>query len=201
MSTVGWLETCDTPWPHKIITGMLAPVDYHAVIQHLPPLVEMRPLGKSTTRYLYWLVEDGVVSPDLPPFWYAFVKFPLQALRISIETLFGVKGSYIGAELVYDKPGYSLGPHTDRPERLITTVTYLHQVGPKLSQQLGTVLYSNPTPDPLGKGHKLTSDFVKAKVIPYAPNTALCFERTDNSYHGVEPIPTERWSLAIDIFK
>jgi len=39
--------------------------------------------------------------------------------------------------------------------------------------------------------------------MPFVPNSAFCFVKTNNSFHGVEPLEkedTDRWALLFDIY-
>jgi hypothetical protein len=37
--------------------------------------------------------------------------------------------------------------------------------------------------------------------VPYAPNAALIFERTDWTYHAVMRTDAPRWTLSFDVFR
>lgn len=85
-------------------------------------------------------------------------------------------------------PDYYLGPHTDRYEKIITCVFYM----PERTEldHLGTALY-----DPLEAGftcrgtvHHDPAKFVLREIVPFRPNSAFIFARSDVLFHGVERI-------------
>lgn len=190
------------PWPHILVKNIF-PDDYYAdMLSNVPHHSEgqWNKLGKAM-RYLYWIEKDGVPELDIHPFWAGLRSDLFPMLREELEAKFQVKGSYYGGELLADFPGYTIMPHTDTTDKLITGLFYL----PKDDRfaKHGTTLYKNDTPDPTGKGHRATAEFVPRVVTPYVPNTALFFLRTDVSYHGVvkTPPPVERLILAFDVFR
>jgi hypothetical protein len=188
------------PWPHLQVLNVFPDDFYAAMLDQLPSKEQMEPLGQSTpTRRLYWLVKDGTAAVGVLPFWNAFCAVLFPQLRLELETKFNVECGYVGAELVNDFPTYYIGPHTDAANKLITGLFYLPRTDENAKQ--GTQLYSGTEADPRGKGHKFSDEFKLVKPIPYVPNTALFFKRTDISFHGVRPTPVERWSLAYDLFR
>lgn len=192
-----------SPWEHTVVSEVFAPELYAKMRSNFPTIEEMRPLGKSTTRYIYWLRDKGS-DFAVSPFWDWFRDAILPVIVSAVVTKFGYSNIVrtTGAELVLDLGGYRLGPHTDTPDRAITSVFYLPDPGMSPDPARGTSLYYNPIPDPAGKGHKLTADFKRVAVVPYAPNAGLIFPRTDLSYHGVEGGHSlVRWTLAVDVFR
>jgi hypothetical protein len=107
-------------------------------------------------------------------------------------------------QLVHDKKNYSLGPHTDQPSKVVSVLIYL----PKDHKQIltGTSIYMPKDPSKLNTElphlHYLRDDFYKVITMPYMPNSAFCFIKTNNSFHGVEKLEmeeTDRWSLQYNI--
>ena len=85
-------------------------------------------------------------------------------------------------------PGYYLGPHTDRYEKIVTCVFFMAE-RPGLDH-LGTALYR-----PLEEGftcrgivHHDPKKFAVDEVMPFRPNSAFIFARSDVLFHGVEPM-------------
>lgn len=186
------------PWPHIMVANVFQDNFYKLILSKLPKPENMEPLGRTTpNRLLYWLEKKGE-RPPLTLFWEEFRAELFDDLWMTLEDKLAVVGKVTGAEIVHDLPGYNLGPHTDSKDKLITGLFYLPRSEEDAKQ--GTVLFKCSIPDPRGKGHRFSSDFVKFKVIPFLPNSALFFVRTDISYHGVYPTLAERWSLAFDVF-
>jgi len=97
--------------------------------------------------------------------------------------------------LIKDSPPYSIGPHTDSPARVLSLIAYIGE------GQDGTSLYKPKDPKFKCEGgpHHDRKKFKKVKTIPYHKNTALVFLKTDHSFHGVEPIKSDRHVLLYDI--
>ena len=98
----------------------------------------------------------------------------------------------IGVELMYDRSGFELAPHTDGARKLVTGLLYVADPGDPV--ELGTVLYEPLRPDFSSSGRGLTShDQVRPFArAPYVANAFLSFARTDRSLHGVEATASEQ---------
>ena len=97
-----------------------------------------------------------------------------------------------------DRAGYSIGPHTDSPRRLLTMMVYLPE--DREHTHLGTSVY-RPLEDGrvcAGEAHHAFDGFEVVKTAPYLPNSAFGFMKTDNSFHGVSAMADdyERDTLA-----
>ena len=86
-----------------------------------------------------------------------------------------------------DVKGYSLGPHTDYSGKVATLLFYLPDstnAGP-----WGTSIYAPKSSQKiLADRHYYREDFNLVQTFPFAPNTMFGFLRTENSWHGVEPL-------------
>jgi len=92
------------------------------------------------------------------------------------------------ALVVRDRTTYTLPPHTDAPDKVLSFLFYLP---PDASMaQLGTSLY-------VPKDRQLTcrggmrypfDQFRRVRTMEYLPNTLFAFMKTPDSFHGVEPI-------------
>ena len=108
------------------------------------------------------------------------------------------------ALLVQDITNYKLGPHTDTPHKVITLLFYL----PKDTSQshMGTSIYvpKEPTFRCPGGPHYPHEGFERLWSMPFLPNSLFAFFKTDNSFHGVEPVRDEgcrRWLLLYDLYE
>ena len=92
------------------------------------------------------------------------------------------------AILIRDRTNYVLGPHTDNPSRLAVLIIYLPETDK--NPHLGTSIYvpKDPKMTCIGTSHYNHSDFDRVFTAPYKPNSAIAFVKTDNSFHGVEPL-------------
>lgn len=201
LQTIEESRVSPEPWPHLSVANIFPDDFYEEMLANLPDVSQMEVLGKSTpNRFLYWIERKGE-HLRVAPFWEDLHGELADALWMSLEYKLDVAGAGVvtGSELLHDIPGYSLGPHTDTIDKLITGLVYLPQTNDHAKE--GTVLYKCATPDPRGKGHKLTGEFTPVKTASYVRNNALFFVRTDVSYHGVRKSPIKRWLLAFDVFR
>lgn len=86
-----------------------------------------------------------------------------------------------------DETGYALGPHTDGPAKVVSVLSYLTHA---LRPQLGTSIY-RPKQEGFtsaGGPHLPREDFDLLATLPYAPNILVAFPKTDDCFHGVEPV-------------
>ena len=107
-------------------------------------------------------------------------------------------------QVVNDKKNYSLGPHTDQPSKVISLLIYLPKNRTQIST--GTSIYMPKDPSKINPElqhlHYPREDFYNVITMPYAPNSAFCFIKTNNSFHGVEKLEmedTDRWSLQYNV--
>ena len=94
-------------------------------------------------------------------------------------------------EVIEDRSGYALAPHTDTHRKLVTTLIYLAEPG--ADETLGTSIYALEDPKKLGpevrNGARMPREaFAAVSRVPYRPNTALIFAPGMQSFHGVEAV-------------
>ena len=87
---------------------------------------------------------------------------------------------------------YYLGPHTDRSEKVFTCLFYFPERDGL--EHLGTTLYRPLDPGFACSGlvHHDPSHFAATETLPYRPNSALIFARTDVMFHGVRALTSEQ---------
>ncbi|MCA9010843.1 MAG: hypothetical protein KDB01_13925, partial [Planctomycetaceae bacterium] len=92
--------------------------------------------------------------------------------------------AYLRVEVIADRKGFWLKPHTDIKEKLMSMLVYANVCGE--SESLGTDIYDN--------------DLQLVKTIPYRHNIAYLFAPADDTWHGLElkEIKRERRSLLIN---
>lgn len=106
-----------------------------------------------------------------------------------------VETSVTDSLLVQDRPGYSIGPHTDAPQKIVSGLLYLPEPGVLSDPRLGTSLYiavGEKQSCPGGPHHDRDDpEFLFEEVFraPYLPNVFVTFLKTERSFHGVEPVP------------
>lgn len=121
-------------------------------------------LNALVSRYHHILVQTGRISES-------------KTLNVYPENL-----------LVRDRTNYAIGPHSDAPHRLLSMLVYLPPDDSLID--LGTSVYRPKDPNFRCEGgpHYNFESFDRVKTAPFLPNTAFCFLKTNNSFHGVEPI-------------
>ena len=212
------------PFEHIYVQDVFPSEFYHSLLSNLPEkehYSSIEKLGRVSKghyleRSLFPLVEESIhlLPIEKKTFWLNFLnmfaskEFEQAALFVFadlIEEKFGSlatqpKLKWV-VELVKDTANYSIGPHTDIPEKIITLIFYL----PENSQHphIGTSLFAPKNvdySDPHGHHHHFEG-FKLITTMPYTPNTMFGFIRQDTSWHGVVPIkePIERNSLTFQL--
>ena len=90
--------------------------------------------------------------------------------------------------LVRDGRDYHIGPHTDAVWKVVSLLFYLPLDG--WNRACGTSVYlpKDPTFTCGGGPHYEFEDFDRIFTAPFVPNSCFGFFKTNNSFHGVEPI-------------
>lgn len=211
------------PYPHFYIPDVFPADFYRQLQQNLPdpqamiPIEQARQLKGYKERFVLGL--DAKNLATLPAakqaFWSDFAgwlvganfrSLVLKKFQPFIDQRFaGSDGMEFHDEalLVQDITNYKLGPHTDTPRKVVTMLFYLP---PDESQlHMGTSMYLPRDPGFTCPGgpHHAHDKFVRLHTHPFAPNSMFAFFKTDNSFHGVEPVADpdcRRWLLLYDIF-
>jgi|TARA_B110000208_G_scaffold160601_1_gene195816 hypothetical protein len=195
------------PFPHLYYENVFPDNFYSRLIKSLPdfpvydPISKVRPVIKT---------DGGVAFPDrfvitidndmksLGPDWdVARDVIRSQATHIGLLSKFNdiiqnrlTEQTNVEPDsiLIRDRTNYVLGPHTDNPARLAVLIIYLPENNE--NQHLGTSLYvpKDPMMTCPGTSHYNHSDFDRVFTAPYKPNSAVAFVKTENSFHGVEPL-------------
>lgn len=199
------------PFPHIYVESVFPPEFYAALRRNWPDsqyLVSLADTGR-VTKGTY---AERFIMPLEPPevdklpegsrqFWTNVAQW-LHARRF-LDAMIGKFDRYVrerfGGSLadvyllaeslvVRDHTNYNLGPHTDKQNRLMSLLFYCPDDASR--KHLGTSIYTPRDPDfrcPGGPHHP-HSMFQKVATMEYRPNTLFAFMKTDNSFHGVEPI-------------
>jgi hypothetical protein len=210
------------PYPHFYVEGVF-PDDFYATLQKmLPEPDDMLPIGEVRAVRGYdkrFVLELGSNQLDALPkekqiFWQELCRW-LIAGRFSgvvtskfaqhLRKRFGGQPAelYDEALLVQDTTDYSLGPHTDAARKVITMLFYLPR--DESQRHLGTSLYvpKDPAFSSYDGPHFPRDRFDRVWTMPFVPNALFAFVKTDQSFHGVEPIADadcRRWLLLYDIY-
>ena len=101
-------------------------------------------------------------------------------------------------------PGYFLGPHTDRKEKVITCVFYCPERDDM--EYLGTAMYQPKEKGFKCKGvvHHNPENFIYTHTVPCKKNSVLIFFRDDELFHGVEKLTekddSERFNIQFNLW-
>ncbi|HYE36630.1 hypothetical protein [Methylocaldum sp.] len=199
------------PFPHFYITDIFPEDFYKALLKFLPSNSQFKrldetgtvPKGSYPERFICSLSDlnqNEEFSAEHLDFWRQlsswingtrFQNVLLQKFHKDIKQRFDKDIKLVienDVRLIRDFSNYSIPPHTDTQRKLISLLFYLpHDDSLK---HLGTSIYS-PTDESFvcnGGTHHSFSEFKKVTTAPFTPNSLFGFLRTDNSFHGVEPI-------------
>jgi len=187
-------ELLTYPFPHFYAKDCFPEFFYRHLLHHLPADYKQNGEGKYHGRtfgvppdFLNWMLDPVFAQTLIGKFhpWAAkrFQQDPL-VLRPEIR-------------MVRDCKGYHISPHTDAAWKVISLLFYLplepnfRESGPfpPLPND-GTSLYipNDPTFTCPGGPHHRSDQFQLLKTFPFVRNTCFGFWKTNNSFHGVEPI-------------
>jgi len=218
------------PYPHCFVPNVF-PADFYAELQrNLPdsaamvPIEEARQVKGYKERFVLELHKPehiAALPESKQQFWRnvaewmtgngsdrlgRFGQFMMNKFQPFVQNrlknLNGIK-FYDEAVLVEDVTNYKIGPHSDSPVKVITLLFYLPQDDSQA--HLGTSIYLHKDPNFRGAGgpHYPFEWFNRVTTMPFLPNSLFTFVKTDNSFHGVEPVldaDCKRWLLLFDVF-
>ena len=198
------------PYPHIYVRDVFPSDYYWALREHIPPDSQFLTLT-SLNRVAEGYPDSRQVIPFTPErlghlpepyrgFWNrqaswmldgSFGQAVLPKFIQGLQQRFGDLSAYHfydEALLVKDTSTYSLGPHTDNLKKVASFLFYLP--GDDSMGHLGTTIYAPKDPEfrSIGGDHYGFEHFVPMMTLPFLPNSLFAFLKTDNSFHGVEPI-------------
>jgi hypothetical protein len=199
------------PFPHLYVESVFPDEFYRAMRSHWPGSSSLISLAK-TGRVTAGAYPDRFIMAFRPPeieklpqgqreFWSglhswfmgeSFLRALLQKFGPQIQKRFGdTIGRYsfgVDSLIVRDRVNYQLGPHTDAPHKLLSLLFYCPD--DDSMKDLGTTIYVPIDPGFRCPGvqHYQNDMFNKVRTMEYRPNSLFAFFKTDNSFHGVEPI-------------
>lgn len=198
------------PYPHIYVREIFPPDFYQELRAHLPPpeaYKNLKSMGRVSTDYpdtrlVLPLTPDNVERLDEPfaSFWTWFAREFLTGdlLREMLSHFGGFLEKRWGHPenlqfqdevlVVQDHSTYALEPHTDTLKKVLSFLFYLP--ADDSMPHLGTSIYAPREPGFIcTKGlHYPFDGFHHVTTMPYLPNALFAFVRTNNSFHGVEPI-------------
>ena len=210
------------PFPHFESCPVFPGPYYKELLVNLPDDDAYTPAGETGLVTSSAYKERGIISLEGPnlanlpdairPFWImlsrkllarAFMEQLVEPFDRDIKMRFAEKTSlsiWPNAYLCRDWPGYSLGPHTDSYQKVVSLIFYLPEN--TKSPELGTSLYIPRDRDFKCEGgpHYNFADFTRVKTLPYIPNTVFGFVKSTQSFHGVEPLCAQHRSRDVLLY-
>lgn len=202
------------PYPHYYLENVFPEDFYRTLVSHLPSSQAYQNLFEITTLKLDHFrfrdqrdLGDGWTAalPDkLRIFWESFnewflgpefARAVLHSFAAPMRARFGEEGAWpavsVEAQLIRHQAGYFLQPHSDANSKLVVLLIYL--ASDASAPHLGTSIYrpKDPSFRCPDSAHHPFEDFINVGTAPYLPNSMLAFERSDRSFHGVEPLADE----------
>lgn len=218
--TVNNAPVRDFPYPHIYVPEVF-PKDFYAELQaNLPqsemmtPIAEARAVKGYKERFVFDVSGDADrLTPTQQAFWASvnhllrsgpFRRAMTAKFQATINKRFEGQRVMLGDEilLVEDITKYALGPHSDAVTKVVTVLFYLPR--DESQSHLGTSIYIPKDRNwrcPGGPHHSFDA-FDRVATMPFMPNSMFAFVKTDNSFHGVEPVTdpdVRRWLLLYDI--
>ena len=199
------------PYPHLYVESVFPEAYYRSIRRYWPGSSSLVSLAK-TGRVIAGLYAERFVMPFTLPevdklpqeqrdFWHDFHSWFMgeHFLRVLLDKFgpyvrkrFGAAISRydfsVDSLIVRDHVNYNLGPHTDAPQKLFSLLFYCPD--DDTGRHLGTSIYTpiDPKFRCPGTAHHQRDMFNKVKTMDYRPNSLFAFFKTDNSFHGVEPL-------------
>jgi len=198
------------PFPHFYIHPIFPDPYYRTLRERLPDLSTYRrldetgtvPKGSDPERFIC-AVEDLEESESIAEgssFWAdlndwlmgpEFARLLMYKFREGIAQRFGAAArvdTTTDARLVRDHTHYTIPPHTDAPQKLVSLLFYLPPDESMLD--LGTSIFApkDPAFRCEGTSRYRFEKFDKVATMNYRPNSLFAFFKTDRAFHGVDRI-------------
>lgn len=210
-------ETAVRPQPHAhtYVDGVFPANFYRTLRDHMPATEAYTALAGSDKmagadyamrfNFLLDATHRARTTPAIADFWQdmasklfneEFVAAMLDRHRPDIEARLereGMEWPELKTKmiLVHDRSSDGVKIHTSAPSNLITFLFYLPEDDRYAAH--GTALYHPKDPNMRcwGGPHYDHADFDHVWTAPYRPNSLFMFVKTDQSFHGVEPVHVE----------
>jgi len=214
------------PFPHLFVDAVFPEAFYARLRSQWPDASSLVSLGATgrvsagayPERYILPLAAEGLerLPPGHREFWSEFAAWFLgqglfNALMLKFERYVQARFGehledrvrfHVDGLVIKDLSNYSLGPHTDSPQKVLALVFYCPDHADR--RHLGTSIYVPNDPAFRCKGgpHYDHARFTRAATMEYRPNSLFAFFKNDRSFHGVERITdhdVERDLLLYDV--
>lgn len=176
------------PYPHFFIRDVFPPEFYSEIIGSLPSDDAYAPLkGGYKSRIAATAYPRILAGFDTTHF--ASNVLSMFGKQFSERYPFHDRPKFRAElRLIRDSEGYSIGPHTDAPYKVVSLLFYLPV--DFLDMDCGTGIYvpkDGVMTCPGGPHHKFDG-FTEIWRAPFVPNSCFGFFKTNNSWHAVQKI-------------
>jgi hypothetical protein len=197
------------PFSHIYCENVFSDSLYLDLLKHLPPRSCYEAIsdvgnvgyGDFPERFLFDLTTEGLqkLPSASQEFWQKIVQYFLtyefrswlmgkfvDTLEEQYDVMPSENSVFSTLSLIKDFNGYSISPHTDSYTKVLTIIFYLPE--DTTLNHAGTDLYVPLNPifqDSYGT-HLPREGFKKVYSLPFKPNSAFIFPRTNTSFHGVD---------------
>jgi hypothetical protein len=205
----------DLPFPH-IYVEEIFPTDFYTQMRAMLPayeayerLLDTGRVGQAYSSARLVLMPDeasiGELAPAPREFWQElfdallteeFARVVMTCFADAIAERFANGDNEAGKNLfvtwesflIRDRASYALGPHTDSPRKLVSMLFYMAR--DTHHPDLGTSFYAPVEPGFVCPGgpHHSFEGFRHLGTLPYVPNTLAAFPKSNQCFHGVEPV-------------
>jgi hypothetical protein len=177
----------DYPFPHFYQTEVFPWDFYGDLLASIQDTDKYAPLGKLQHRQA--MDANELIAP-----------FDCSYFGTQMMMLFGPKAFYerypshgrpnFSQEFrfIRDEEGYSIGPHTDTPRKVLSLLFYLPETDGYRDCGTGIYVPDDHKKTCVGGPHHPFEGFSEVWRAPYMPNSCLGFWKTANSWHAVEKI-------------
>lgn len=185
------------PFPHFYIQNIFEDEYYSKIIENLPEEAsEIKPKIKfneefysllDETKRKFWIdFRERILCGNLKSCLLDYFK---EHIHDRFKNNPNVK-FYDDVFIARTEPNTTLTAHTDTPDKVISLIFYLPT--DFNHKEFGTAVYL-----------KDDEMYHRIYTAPYFPNSVFGFVRTEESYHGIEPIYENyyRWAIRYSIYQ
>lgn len=175
------------PFPHIYVENVFPDDYYDELLAALPP---QENYSKGESNYKGRIFYDPVDIPLLDPLrTNTFTNICTKPFKNEIFARLGSEfPAHTDLRLVLDGENYAIGPHTDAKWKVLSYLFYLPPDRNLIGEGTSIFMPRDPNFRCEGGPHHKFEPFVKIATMPFKPNSLFAFFKTNNSFHGVEPI-------------
>lgn len=177
------------PFPHFFVENVF-PADFYNELMQILDAKEDFHAEKFANRT--FADEIGIPAFDFMR-EVGFLKAMLHLFPGEAQNKFGNGNALFSRDvrLIRDSKNYKIGPHTDTPTKVLSLLFYLpsephyHECGTSVfvPREEGFTCAGGP--------HYGFDGFREVWRAPFFPNSCFGFWKTNNSFHGVNPLPVQ----------